>query len=224
MTTHVLFDMDGLLLDTESIYTVVSSEILQRYGLEYTWELKAQLMGKKEIDAATFLVQKTGLPLTPQQYIDERNVKQNALFAEVDTLPGVEKLVRNLKAHNIKIAVCTSSHTEAYKIKTTKHREFFELFDVVLCGDDPRLKRGKPHPDIFHLGLELLGGTPEDRKTTLVFEDSPSGVISGLDAGMQVVWVPDRKLKQDPELQKRVSLILNSLEEFDPSAFGLPAY
>ncbi|KAJ3267711.1 Pseudouridine-5'-phosphatase, partial [Terramyces sp. JEL0728] len=67
--THVLFDMDGLLLDTEAVYTKVNSDILARFGKTFEWELKKQMMGRKEYDAALVLIETTKIPLTPDEYL-----------------------------------------------------------------------------------------------------------------------------------------------------------
>ena len=73
-------------------------------------------------------------------------------------------------------------------VKTRQHRAWMSLFAAVVCGDDPRVKRGKPAPDIFLAAARDLGADPE---TCLVFEDSPFGVRAALAAGMQVVAMPD---------------------------------
>lgn len=71
--THVLFDMDGLLLDTETLYTVAQQQICQRFGREFTWALKAQMMGKKALDAAQMLVDQLGLQgqLTAEEFVQQ---------------------------------------------------------------------------------------------------------------------------------------------------------
>jgi pseudouridine-5'-monophosphatase len=99
---------------------LIFSEILARYGKIYDWNLKAQLMGKREMDAAEFLVKSVDLPISAQEYLDERNKMHASLFPLCRPLPGVLKLVRHLKKHNIPIAVCTSSHFAGYKLKTSQ--------------------------------------------------------------------------------------------------------
>lgn len=172
--------MDGLLLDTERVYTEVSSEILQRYGKVYDWNLKAQLMGRKEMDAAEFLVNEVDLPISAQEYLEERNKMHAQLFPFCKPLPGVVKLIKHLKQHNIPMAVCTSSHQTGYKLKTSRNQELFDLFEGnVVCGDHHEVKFGKPAPDIFNIGLSLLSnGTNVHSRNVLVFEDSPAGKIN----------------------------------------------
>jgi len=225
--TALLFDMDGLLLDTERVYTDVTQSIVQRFGKDFTWDLKARMMGRKATEAAQLLVDELQIPLTAEAYLQEREEQQDRLFPSCELLPGVERLVRHLKAHKYPIAVATSSHRKAFELKTARHKELFSLFDVIVTGDDTELRTGKPAPDIFLLALQRLqdggyvgpGGAPE---TTLVFEDAPNGVEAGKAARMLVCMVPDAKL--DRALTSGADQVLGSLEEFNPAGWGLPDF
>ncbi|KAI9350727.1 HAD-like domain-containing protein [Obelidium mucronatum] len=227
--THVLFDMDGLLLDTERVYSEVTNEILARFGHTFSWTVKSRMMGAKELDAANILIEHYNIQnYTASDYLKERNAMHESRFPNCKPLPGVVKLVKHLKAHNIPICVATSSHRAAYNLKSSKNGELFDLFgEHVTCGDDSHIKKGKPAPDLFLEGARALGftaETPSDFQKCLVFEDAPSGVLAGLNAGMQVVWIPDVNLELDPELEKRCAKVIRSMEDFDPSEFGLPRF
>eukprot|EP01100_Stratorugosa_tubuloviscum_P012771 TRINITY_DN6160_c1_g1_i1.p1 TRINITY_DN6160_c1_g1~~TRINITY_DN6160_c1_g1_i1.p1 ORF type:complete len:244 (-),score=123.05 TRINITY_DN6160_c1_g1_i1:76-747(-) len=214
----VIFDMDGLLLDTEGVYTKVTQQIVSRFGKNFEWSLKQRMMGQKAIDTARLLVQELQLPITPEQYLEEREPMQNALFAECEAMPGAIRLVEHLSAKKIPIAIATGSHTTAFELKTKKHKSWVDLFNVIIRSDNPAVKRGKPAPDIFLEAARCLGIAPED---CLVFEDAPLGVAAGLAANMSVVWIPD------PNVDKSLCqshLTLNSLTEFDPSLWSLPAF
>ncbi|KAJ3352351.1 Pseudouridine-5'-phosphatase [Kappamyces sp. JEL0680] len=218
----VLFDMDGILLDTEQVYTKVTSEILMRYGKTFDWSLKIHMMGKSRHDAGEFLVSTTGIPMTVEEYLTERELGHAKLFPHCSLLPGVARLVSHLKTHNIPMAVATSSYMDAFLIKTAKHPDLFRLFDGnIICGDDPRVLRGKPSPDIFLEAAKLLGAT--SAAECLVFEDSEPGMRAGLAAGMTVVAIPDPQMELSPDIQARVHH-LQSMEHFEPQQFGLPPF
>ncbi|KAF8935666.1 glutathione synthase [Haplosporangium bisporale] len=87
--THCIFDMDGLLINTETLYTEISSEILARYGKTYGFELKSKLMGLREKESAEILVRETGADMTPEEYLHERHLLQLERFPHCVPLPGV---------------------------------------------------------------------------------------------------------------------------------------
>jgi len=220
--THCIFDMDGLLLDTERIYTEVSTEMLSRYNITYTWKLKSQIMGYKEYDAVAFIIKETGINISIEDFLEERAQKQNEKFPTAKPLPGVMKLVKHLKENNIPIVVATSSHKYSFEVKSKNNQELFSLFDDIICGDDPLIKHGKPSPDIFLLARKRLGNPPLEN--CLVFEDAVNGIKAALNAGMHVVWVPDPGLAEMYPENNGATEKLDSLESFDPSKYGLPSF
>lgn len=147
--------------------------------------------------------------LTIEAYQIERQIAQDAAWPHVELLPGAEKLIRHLHAHQVPMAVATGSTRRNFRLKTAHEHsdptkiEIFSLFgDYILCGDDPRVKRPKPAPDIFLHAATMIGrevglaeeghergvvsGTEkEERSKGLVFEDGIPGVQAALRAGMQ---------------------------------------
>ncbi len=216
---YVLFDVDGLLLDTEIIYTEVTQHIVGRYGKVFDWSTKANMIGRAAIDSAHYLVEAMSLPISPEQYLEERNGLLREKFGQCNAMPGAEKLVRHLHQHQIPIAVATSSSYELFEIKKSGHTSWFDLFDTVVSSNDPEVGAAKPAPDIFNTAAKRLDANPAQ---SLVFEDAPSGLAAGIAAGIRVIVVPDPNM--DKSLYQGAEQILSSLEQFEPAQFGLPEY
>ncbi|MBP1608909.1 MAG: (DL)-glycerol-3-phosphatase 2 [Acidobacteria bacterium] len=215
--THVLYDMDGLLLDTENYYTIVNRNIAHLYGKAYDPSLKPKTMGLKAVDSARILIDELGLPLTPEEYLQARKGMLDEFFPRSEPKPGAVRLTRHLHSHNIPQAVATSTNRHHFELKTTRHKDWFKIFECFVIGDDPEVKEGKPSPDIFLVAASKMKAQPE---RCLVFEDAPSGVKAARAAGMHVIAVPDSNMAHYPFPE--ADEILASLEEFDPAKWGLP--
>ncbi|KAI9679390.1 MAG: hypothetical protein M1817_005412 [Caeruleum heppii] len=169
-----LFDMDGLLLDSEDIYTLCTNIILHEHGRpDLPWSVKAQLQGRpgperspKDPQAGAIFHAWAGLPLSEAEFRTRQTALQREHFPSTRPLPGVEILLRTLtgkpsnSSPSVHIALATSSHSANYTLKTAHLTSLFTLFPSpqIVLGDDPRIPpgRGKPAPDIYLLALRTI--------------------------------------------------------------------
>jgi pseudouridine 5'-phosphatase len=208
--------MDGLLINTEDIYTLCHNIVLATYNAgPMTWDIKSQLQGRPAHESILRLLAFFNLShVSPEDYTTALKIVQEREFPNAQPLPGVETLLHDLKnaknggmGRKIHIALATSSHEWYFKLKTQHMGELFEVFapERRILGDDPKIPkgRGKPSPDIYLIALKAINDTLEGGEEEikpeecLVFEDGVPGVIAGRRAGMRVVWVPHAGLAQE---------------------------
>ncbi|MGF1515777.1 MAG: HAD-IA family hydrolase [Elainellaceae cyanobacterium] len=215
--THVIFDVDGLLLDTEPLIAAIAQTIADRYGKFLDRDMLAQTAGRNAQDSARILIDRLALPLTPAEYLAEKAALVEQIYPKAEAKPGAKALVQHLHAHAVGQAIATSSARHHFELKTQRH-PWFELFDCVVTGEDPAIGDGKPAPDIFLLAAERLGASPQ---ACLVVEDSLAGVSAAKAAGMAVVAVPE--LSDYADQYGEADQVLTSLAELKPQDWGLPA-
>lgn len=213
----VIFDMDGLLLDTEGFYTAGTQAVASRYGKVFDWSVKRLTIGLGTLETAQVVVRELALPLSPQEFIAAREPVMQQLLAQATPMPGARELVEHLHRHGVPMAVATSSRRDYFELKTSRHQDWFGLMTAIVTADDPEVRAAKPAPDVYQVAARRIGADPA---TTLAFEDSPFGVQAAVAAGLRVIAVPDPAM--DPALYPQASAILGALHEFSPADWGLP--
>jgi pseudouridine-5'-monophosphatase len=213
--THVIFDMDGTLLDTERLYTLAAQAVVGRYGKVYDWSVKRLVIGGDPWDGARRIVQHLALPITPEEYLHEREARLRELCRNVSPMPGALELVTQLTALGVPLGIGTSSQREITELKLAA-ASIAEHFACIVCSDDSGITRGKPAPDIFLAVAAGLGAAPG---RCIVLEDTPNGVRAALAAGMEVVAVIDENMRGED--YSGALHVLGSLEEVTPSLLGV---
>lgn len=182
----VIFDLDGLLSDTEPLWLESARVLLGRRGLKPDPTLRPRLMGRHPTEVAAIYVEHYALKDRVEDLVCERMQIMRALHRDwpLAPMPGAEQLVTALGAQQIPLAVASGSPDwlVALVVERLGMRDAF----TVLVGSD-RIARGKPAPDTFLLAAELLGVAPG---ACVVLEDSAAGIQAALAAGMACVAVP----------------------------------
>ena len=204
----ILFDMDGVILDTEKLYTRFWQEAANVLGYPMT---KEQAMGLRSLNREFGAAKMQSYFDVPVNYEEVRNKRielMNAFIEKegVELKPGIRELLAYLKEKGIKTAIATSSPIE----RTEKYLETVGLtgaFDKLISGY--MVKKGKPEPDIYQLAAREIGLLPQE---CLAIEDSPSGLLSANRAGCYPVMVPDQDMPT-PETEALLFAKADSLEK-----------
>jgi HAD superfamily hydrolase (TIGR01509 family) len=203
----IIFDLDGVLLNTEPLYFEATSKLLANYSKKYSIEDQVRIMGKRPNEAALSLINLYQLPMNLKEYFEVFSIIFNKLLERIQLMHGAESFVSHLKNLKLPLAIASSSDAPSYKEKTQKFKTFFEQFESIVLGDDPDCLHGKPDPSIFLLAAARLGVKPED---CLVLEDAPNGILAARRAGMQVFAIADPRF--DKKLYHQAHACFDSLE------------
>jgi HAD superfamily hydrolase (TIGR01509 family) len=182
----VLWDMDGLLVDTEPVWTVAEVELADRLGGTWSDDLKARIVGTRLDVAVPTILRWYGVPPTPVAVADASTWllgRMVDLFAaEIRVLPGVAELLAGLAAEGVPMALVSSSYRVLVDAVLAHG---LGPFAVTVAGDE--VAHGKPAPEPYLMAAARLGVRAEE---CVVLEDSPAGVASGQAAGCAVLAVP----------------------------------
>lgn len=217
--THVIFDLDGTLIDTESVISEVAQLLVEQHGKEWTGEGAEDRIGKRPLDGARATVLQYSLPCTAEEFLQQTVGLVEARWGAAKALPGAQRLLSHLRAGGVKMAVASSSPRRNVGIKLSFHQGWQEMLDVIVGGDE--VEHGKPAPDIFLHAARLLGADPSQ---CLVFEDAPAGVAAAVAAGMHVVAVPSLPRKSARLLYSSAHQTLASLLDFNPEQWGMQPF
>jgi beta-phosphoglucomutase len=183
---HVVFDMDGVIVDSEPIHERATDEYLASLGATVGQDLRDDMLGRRVRELTDAIAVRLGLP--PERVLAEREAVFWRLLAEgegLQPMPGLHTAIARLTDAGLPLAVA-SSGTRAYVAHVLVRLDVRPAFKAVVCGED--VVEGKPHPAIYLRAAALLGADPGD---CVAIEDTVHGVTAARAAGMRVVAVPN---------------------------------
>jgi pseudouridine-5'-monophosphatase len=210
-----LFDLDGLLLDTEPLHAQAWQEAAGHFGCPLSAEQLLALRGRRRLDCAAQVIRWIqecgGQVLSSEALLAVRQPIAEALLVHARPTPGAVELVQRCQELMIPMALATSSSRAAVDLKARPH-PWLAAITTRVHGDDPQLEAGKPAPDVFVLAASRLGVAPSG---CWAFEDSPAGAQSALAAGcrVHVVPAPNLSLEERARLYPGIKTFLESLAQ-----------
>lgn len=212
----VIFDMDGLLLNTECLYIDESKKVVESMGHHIPDEIYLECVGTSHSMTRAILLEHLGSDFPLEEWEEKIHHRVVSCFENngVEKMAGVESLLEALREMGIPMAVASSTRRKNVEglLKMGGIREYF---DYLVCGDE--VKQSKPNPEIFLKAANALSVSPE---SCLVFEDSFMGIRAAYAAGMRPVMIPDLK-NPDDEISRLCFRILPSLDEAEKQLFDL---
>ncbi len=181
----VIFDMDGLMIDSEPYWAMADKAFFEKYKKPYTLEINVHIMGMGQQEIMEYYKKEFGFVGDTWSLVTERKkLLYEFLLPNVTLLEGVKEIVHSLYQEEVTMAVATSGHTVERAQSILGRVGLHKYFSLVVSGDD--VEKSKPAPDIYLKTAELLYVEPS---VCLVFEDAPNGVIAGKAAGMVVYGI-----------------------------------
>ncbi|MFW2489050.1 HAD family hydrolase [Clostridium chromiireducens] len=191
----VLFDMDGVIFDTENVYLDIWTKVFEKYGYTMTLDVYISVMGTgRENVIKTFLeIYGEDLPIGEMYIEKDKKLEKVIKNGLVPKKQGAKEILNYFKQKNYKIALATAAKRDRVA-RQLKMADMIDIFDDIVCGDD--IKFGKPNPEIFLKAAQKLSVDPGK---CLVIEDSPAGIKAAFNAKMTGIHVEDLK-KEDEEI------------------------
>ena len=211
----VIFDMDGVLIDSEPLWKIAEVEAFHKVGLDLTHTDCEETVGLRIDQVVEMWYERVGWKEKTVKEVEKDIV--DILIREIRSqgkaLPGVKDTLEQVKAKGLKIGLATSSYERIIEV-VVDHLNIADYFHVTHSAEHE--KYGKPHPDVFLHCAEQLGVDPTK---CLVIEDSFNGLIAAKAARMKVIAVPEKSHQKDVRLNI-ADQVLDSLEHFDLKSYN----
>ena len=180
----IIFDMDGLMIDSERLYFQAERDIASKYRKNVKDETLWKMMGRNPVESMKFFVEELQLPISPREVLNMRtHIMREKLKTDLKPMPGLNHILDTFYG-SLKLAVCTGTQKELLNI-VMEELGIRQKFSVLQTSDE--ITRGKPDPEIYLVVCTKLGFEPYD---CIVLEDSSNGALAGKRAGCYVIAVP----------------------------------
>jgi len=206
----VVFDLDGVILDSEELWDEVREELARERGGRWSEQAQADMMGMSSTEWSRYLHEVVGLPETPAEINREVVRRMLSRYSEhLQLIDGAVDAVKRLAAH-WPLGVASSSNRELID-RALELSGLAPYFKATVSSEE--VERGKPAPDVYLEAARRLGVEPS---RTVAIEDSANGIRSAHAAGMHVVAIPNRAFPPPADVLSLATVVLESTKELDP--------
>jgi HAD superfamily hydrolase (TIGR01509 family) len=206
----VVFDLDGVLLDSEAAWVEVKREFTEEKGGRWKQSAELDMLGMSSTEWSRYMHDELGVPVPPEQISSEvagRLVEQYR--QRLPLLPGAVEAVRSLARH-WPLALATSSNRNVIDL-VLDQADIADAFAATVSSEE--VARGKPAPDVY---LDAARRLEVDSGACVAIEDSSNGIRSAHAAGMAVIAIPNRDFPPEPDALALAAVVLDSLEQLTP--------
>jgi HAD superfamily hydrolase (TIGR01509 family) len=204
----IIFDLDGVLADSEPWWNQIDAKLLADYGATYRGEYHQNVLGVNYRLAIEFYKKAFGLSVPTEEMMRRRGEIATEFFgSRVGLFPNVKEVLEELRQMKLHLAVATSSVSASARPFLDRH-QLTGFFEIIVTGEE--VEHGKPAPDIYLRAANKLGIPPD---ACLVVEDALPGVAAGKAANMRVAAIPDTRFVNPREYEKKADYLLSSLKE-----------
>jgi len=210
----IIFDLDGVLADSEPWWNEIDAKLLADYGVDYHGEYHQEVLGVSYRLAIEFYKKAFNLTAPTEEMMKRRGEIATEFFAnKVGLFPGTKELLEELRQMKlpleppVRLGLATSSVGASARPFLDRH-QLTNYFDVIVTGDE--VHHGKPAPDIYLCTSEKLHAAVSE---CLVIEDALAGIAAAKAANMRVIAIPDRRFVDPREYEKQADYVLSGLNE-----------